>query len=299
MVTDHPTRCGTPTTGRRAPHRRRPLRSDDRRAAEVVDFPDAEPAGRPGADDAAAQDPAGDPRLGGAPWLPAERPRDRSGGRAEVAVVGRPPAQGAGEAGAAAPGPEPAAGRRHPAAGGRRSDGVDPPQPTPTYVPVVGRIAAGGPILAEQAIEDVFPLPKELVGEGTLFLLRVVGDSMIDAAITDGDWVVVRQQPVAENGDIVAAMIDGEATVKTFQPQGRPRLADAAQRGLRADPRRRRGHPGPGRHGAAQALISGSERSTDSGRHGRRIPPDRCLPGRQSAIGPLTPAAGRRRSTGA
>jgi repressor LexA len=92
-----------------------------------------------------------------------------------------------------------------------------PQQPTPTYVPVVGRIAAGGPILAEQAIEDVFPLPKELVGEGTLFLLKVVGDSMIDAAITDGDWVVVRQQPMAENGDIVAAMIDGEATVKTFR----------------------------------------------------------------------------------
>ena len=91
-----------------------------------------------------------------------------------------------------------------------------PQQPTPTYVPVVGRIAAGGPILAEQAIEDVFPLPKDLVGDGTLFLLRVVGDSMIEAAITDGDWVVVRQQPVAENGDIVAAMIDGEATVKTF-----------------------------------------------------------------------------------
>jgi repressor LexA len=92
-----------------------------------------------------------------------------------------------------------------------------PQQPPPTYVPVVGRIAAGGPILAEQAIEDVFPLPRDLVGDGTLFLLRVVGDSMIEAAITDADWVVVRQQPVAENGDIVAAMIDGEATVKTFR----------------------------------------------------------------------------------
>ena len=89
--------------------------------------------------------------------------------------------------------------------------------PAPTYVPVVGRIAAGGPILAEQAIEDVFPLPKQLVGEGTLFMLRVSGDSMVDAAIADGDWVVVRQQPVAEPGDIVAAMIDGEATVKTFK----------------------------------------------------------------------------------
>lgn len=89
--------------------------------------------------------------------------------------------------------------------------------PTPAFVPMLGRIAAGGPILAEQAIEDVFPLPRELVGEGTLFMLKVIGESMIDAAICDGDWVVVRQQNVAENGDIVAAMIDGEATVKTFK----------------------------------------------------------------------------------
>ena len=89
--------------------------------------------------------------------------------------------------------------------------------PAPAYVPVLGRIAAGGPILAEQAVEDVFPLPRELVGTGTLFLLKVVGDSMVDAAIADGDWVVVRQQPTADNGDIVAAMIDGEATVKTFK----------------------------------------------------------------------------------
>ncbi|UPG70211.1 transcriptional repressor LexA [Gordonia hongkongensis] len=92
--------------------------------------------------------------------------------------------------------------------------------PEPTFVPVLGRIAAGGPILAEEAVEDVFPLPRELVGEGSLFLLRVVGESMIDAAICDGDWVVVRQQNVADNGDIVAAMIDGEATVKTFKRQG-------------------------------------------------------------------------------
>ncbi|MFC7405339.1 transcriptional repressor LexA [Georgenia alba] len=87
----------------------------------------------------------------------------------------------------------------------------------PTFVPVVGRIAAGGPILAEQTVEDVFALPRQLVGDGELFLLRVVGESMVDAAICDGDWVVVRQQNVAENGQIVAAMIDGEATVKTFQ----------------------------------------------------------------------------------
>jgi repressor LexA len=90
-------------------------------------------------------------------------------------------------------------------------------RPAPAYVPLVGRIAAGGPILAEEAVEDVFALPKQLVGEGTHFLLNVSGDSMIEAAIADGDWVVVRQQPVAENGDIVAAMIDGEATVKTFK----------------------------------------------------------------------------------
>jgi len=89
--------------------------------------------------------------------------------------------------------------------------------PRPAYVPLVGRIAAGGPILAEQSIDDVFPLPRELVGEGTLFSLKVKGDSMIEAAICDGDWVVVRQQPDADNGDIVAAMIDGEATVKTFR----------------------------------------------------------------------------------
>jgi repressor LexA len=89
--------------------------------------------------------------------------------------------------------------------------------PEPTFVPVLGRIAAGGPILAEQAVEDVFPLPRELVGEGSLFLLKVVGESMVDAAICDGDWVVIRQQNVADNGDIVAAMIDGEATVKTFK----------------------------------------------------------------------------------
>jgi repressor LexA len=90
-------------------------------------------------------------------------------------------------------------------------------RPTPTYVPVVGQIAAGQPILAEEAVEQIFPLPRELVGDGTLFLLKVTGDSMIEAAIADGDWVVVRQQPVAENGDIVAAMIEGEATVKTFR----------------------------------------------------------------------------------
>lgn len=84
-------------------------------------------------------------------------------------------------------------------------------------VPLVGRIAAGGPILAEQHVEDLMPLPRDLVGEGELFMLTVVGDSMVDAAICDGDFVVVRRQPTCENGDIVAALLDGEATVKTFK----------------------------------------------------------------------------------
>ena len=90
-------------------------------------------------------------------------------------------------------------------------------RPAAAYVPLLGRIAAGGPILAEQEIEAVFPLPRELVGDGDLFLLKVVGDSMIDAAICDGDWVVVRQQSDADNGDIVAALIGDEATVKTLK----------------------------------------------------------------------------------
>ena len=83
-------------------------------------------------------------------------------------------------------------------------------------VPLVGRIAAGGPILAEQNVEELFPLPASLVGEGELFMLKVVGDSMIDVAICDGDYVVIRSQKDANKGEIVAAMIDGEATVKTL-----------------------------------------------------------------------------------
>ena len=112
-------------------------------------------------------------------------------------------------------------------------------RPEPAYVPVLGRIAAGGPLLADERVEEVFPLPRTLVGDGTLFLLEVRGDSMVDAAICDGDWVVVRQQPVADNGDIVAAMIDGEATVKTFK--------------------RRDGHVWLLPHNAAYAPIAGDE----------------------------------------
>ncbi|WP_296632908.1 transcriptional repressor LexA [Rhodoluna sp.] len=104
------------------------------------------------------------------------------------------------------------------ATGGEASD-----NPTPigdaAMVPMIGRIAAGGPITAEQNVEEIFPLPRQLVGKGDLFLLKVVGESMIDAAICDGDWVVVRQQQTAENGDIVAALLEDEATVKTFKQQ--------------------------------------------------------------------------------
>ena len=84
-------------------------------------------------------------------------------------------------------------------------------------VPLVGRIAAGIPITADQMVEEVVPLPRQLVGKGELFMLTVVGDSMIDAAICNGDWVVVRQQNTAENGEIVAAMLDNQATVKVFK----------------------------------------------------------------------------------
>jgi repressor LexA len=101
------------------------------------------------------------------------------------------------------------------------SESLDYENSTPVgdaaMVPLVGRIAAGVPITAEQHVEEVFPLPRQLVGKGDLFMLNVSGDSMIDAAICDGDWVVIRAQRTAENGDIVAAMLDGEATVKVFR----------------------------------------------------------------------------------
>ncbi len=99
------------------------------------------------------------------------------------------------------------------------SPSADDPIPVgdAAMVPLVGRIAAGIPITADQQVDEIFPLPRQLVGKGDLFMLKVVGESMIDAAICDGDWVVVRQQKTAENGDIVAAMLDDEATVKVFR----------------------------------------------------------------------------------
>ena len=87
----------------------------------------------------------------------------------------------------------------------------------PAYVPMVGRITPGVPVLADKQIDDVFPLPRRLVGEGTVFLLEMAGNSMINAAIADGDWLVVRQQADAADGDIVAAMINGETTVRRLK----------------------------------------------------------------------------------
>lgn len=89
--------------------------------------------------------------------------------------------------------------------------------PQAVNVPMLGRIAAGAPILAEEQVEEVFALPQQIVGNHNVFMLEVRGDSMIDAAICDRDWVVVTQQNTAENGDIVAALLDDEATVKTFK----------------------------------------------------------------------------------
>lgn len=136
-----------------------------------------------------------------------------------IEIVSLPPTSRP-RGGAAAPAPTGASGsgssRSEPAATVDETDSGDA-RPTPTYVPVLGRIAAGAPVLAEEAVDDVFPLPRQIVGDGELFLLRVSGDSMVDAAICDGDWVVVRRQPTADNGDVVAAMLDGEATVKTFK----------------------------------------------------------------------------------
>jgi repressor LexA len=99
------------------------------------------------------------------------------------------------------------------------ADALDLASQDTAYVPVdvIGQIAAGNPHPAEQLIDDTLTLPRRLVGEGTLFMLKVRGDSMIGAAIADGDLVVVREQPDAKNGDIVAARLDEEATVKTFQ----------------------------------------------------------------------------------
>jgi repressor LexA len=89
----------------------------------------------------------------------------------------------------------------------------------PVDVPLVGRIAAGAPLLAEELVEDVYSLPRQVVGDGDLFALTVSGDSMVDAAICDGDIVIVRRMDSADHGDIVAALLEDEATVKVLRRQ--------------------------------------------------------------------------------
>lgn len=90
------------------------------------------------------------------------------------------------------------------------------PRSASVTVPLVGRVTAGLPVLAVENIEDYFPLPKDFGEQGTLFMLRVTGDSMIEAGILDGDYVIVRQQENAENGEIAVALVDDEATIKRF-----------------------------------------------------------------------------------
>ena len=104
-------------------------------------------------------------------------------------------------------------------------------------VPLLGRIAAGAPILAEENVEEIYPMPSDLVGDGNVFMLEVAGDSMIDAGIHDGDFVIVRQQPTAHTGEIVAAMIpsehgDAEATVKTIRHKGSAVILEPANERL-------------------------------------------------------------------
>src|SRR6478735_2175881 len=160
-----------------------------------------------GPDPTAEKDPRNHPALGQRERLSALHARDRRYRRPCEPVQRDPPALTVGEAGLPAPR----------AAGGGATVTELPTALDTAMVPLVGRIAAGGPILAEQLVEDVMPLPRQLVGQGELFMLKVAGDSMVDAAICDGDWVVVRRQADAANGDIVAALLDDEATVKTFR----------------------------------------------------------------------------------
>ena len=216
----------------------------------------------------------------------------------DLHLIGRPPTAHPGAQGLPAPRPEPhprgrrarpgrapAAPTTSPRSTRRRRDWQRRLAPAPAFVPVVGRIAAGGPILAEQAVEERVPAaPRDRRRGHAVPAATSRGDSMVDAAITDGDWVVVRQQPVAENGEIVAAMIDGEATVKTFRRRDGHIWLMPAQPRLRADPRRRRHGARPGGRGAAPpvigasgaSLIRGSARSPrDSGRCARTHPPRR------------------------
>jgi repressor LexA len=159
----------------------------------------------------------------GLPRTTVELPSGQDAARPAPAENGPPLARPAAPpAEPAAPPAEAAAPPAEPAAPPAEPDTAPPPADLdrPVPVPLIGRIAAGVPITAQQEVEDTFLLPRKIVGHGTLFMLRVAGDSMINAGITDGDYVIIRQQDKVTSGDIVAALIDGieyEATVKTYQ----------------------------------------------------------------------------------
>ncbi len=154
--------------------------------------------------------------------------------------------------------------------------GIGDTMPAAAYVPMVGRIAAGGPILAEERVEDVFPLPKQLVGDGQLFLLEVAGDSMVDAAICNGDYVVIRQQPTAENGDDRGRHDRRRGHGQDLPAQGRQGLAAPPQRRLRADRRHPRDDPRQGDRGPAPDVTPTQDPSAQpkhGSRRARRCPP--------------------------
>ena len=187
--------------------------------------------------------------------LPAVGARDRRGRRASPrpppSTPTSPRCRGAATSGATPPSPAPS-----------RSGGTRRPTPSSTGArsatcPLVGDVAAGTDVLAQENVEEVLPLPADFTGEGDLFMLRVRGDSMIEAGILDGDFVVCRSQTTADDGDIVVAGIPGdEATVKTFTTDGDRGRAAARQPPARADGLRRRRGAGvrPGRHRDAPPL---------------------------------------------
>ena len=137
------------------------------------------------------------------------------------------------------------------------------------HVPLLGDVAAGTNVLAQENVEEMLPLPADFTGDGDLFMLRVRGDSMVDAGILDGDFVVARQQESAEPGEVVVAGIPGdEATVKTFSRKGGQDRAPAGQQPAEPDGVRagRRPHLRPGRHGAAPVVGPGASRRRRSDR---------------------------------
>ena len=186
---------------------------------------------------------------------------------------------------------------------GRRAETVDVDDPTPVgdaaMVPLVGRIAAGIPITAEQQVDEVFPLPRQLVGKGDLFMLKVVGESMIDAAICDGDWVVVRQQQHGRERRDRRGDARRRGDRQGVPPARRPHLAAPAQLGVRADPGRPRRGARQGRRGAALGLTPRSscgERARQ--RHAARTASAlrRREPAQPSSTASMNPACSSRKT---